>query len=485
MAGIIASGAYVPRLRLQREAAVAALSWFNPGLKAHAKGERAIAGYDEDSITMAVEAGRDCLAEAARPAIRKLILASTSLPYADRQNAGIVKEALNLSDAVGALDVTGSQRAGTSALIAALESAAAGGGEALCIASERRRTKAASEAELVYGDAAAAIHVGPGAGLAELVGHHSRTIDFADHFRASDQAFDYEWEARWVRDEGYAKIMPAAIGEALATFGVAADAIDRFVMAAPIRGIDAATAKAAGIRAEAVQTNLQDRLGNAGCAQPLILLAHMLEKAQPGELVLLASFGQGADVLLFRVTEAIATRPDGLGVSGWLARRKPEDSYVRHLHFAGVLALDGGMRAEADQKTIPTMVYRNRRTLLALVGGRCAETGTIQFPKSPISVAQNERAIGTQEDYPLADRVARIASFTADSLVYTPDPPGCYGLIEFEGGGRMTVDFADVDPDALEVGQPVRMMFRVKRDDRERGFRHYFWKAVPDYRAQA
>src|SRR5690606_4370764 len=109
--------------------------------------------------------------------------------------------------------------------------------------------------------------------------------------------------------------------------------------------------------------------------------------------------------------------------------------------------------------------------------------GTIQFPKSDISVAQNERAIGTQEEYPLAERRARIASFTADSLVYTPDPPGCYGLIEFEGGGRMTVDFTDVDPDTLEIGQPMRMMFRLKRHDVERGFKHYFWKAVPDYRA--
>ncbi|PQM26984.1 3-hydroxy-3-methylglutaryl CoA synthase [Sphingopyxis lindanitolerans] len=482
MASIIAFGGYVPRRRLQREAAVAALSWFNAGLSAHARGERAIAGWDEDTVTMAVEAARDCLPEDRRSVIRKLILASTSLPYADRQNAGIVKEALNLSDDVGALDVTGSQRAGTSALIAALESAA-GGSEVLCLASERRKAKVASEAELTYGDAAAAILVGPGAGLAELVGHHSHTVDFADHFRASDRCLDYEWEGRWVRDEGYAKIMPTAIAEALAKFNVSADAIDRFIMAAPIRGIDKSVAKAAGIGADAVGDNLQDRLGTAGCAQPLILLAHALEKAAPSELLLVASFGQGCDVLLFRVTDAIGARAANMGVSGWLDRRKAEDSYIRHLHFTGALTLDGGMRAEADQRTPPSMLYRHRRSLLSLVGGRCTKTGTIQFPKSDISVAQNERAIGTQEEYPLAERRARIASFTADSLVYTPDPPGCYGLIEFEGGGRMTVDFTDVDPDTLEIGQPMRMMFRLKRHDVERGFKHYFWKAVPDYRA--
>src|SRR5690606_18697491 len=123
-------------------------------------------------------------------------------------------------------------------------------------------------------------------------------------------------------------------------FDVSADAVDRFIMAAPIRGIDKSVAKAAGIGADAVGDNLQDRLGTAGCAQPLILLAHALEKAAPGGLLLVASCGQGCDVLLFRVTDAIGARAANMGVSGWLDRRKAEDSYIRHLHFTGALILD-------------------------------------------------------------------------------------------------------------------------------------------------
>ncbi|MDP6515270.1 MAG: 3-hydroxy-3-methylglutaryl CoA synthase, partial [Alphaproteobacteria bacterium] len=61
MIGITAYGAYIPRLRLSRQAAVAANGWFNPALAALAKGERAMANWDEDSLTMAVEAARDCL----------------------------------------------------------------------------------------------------------------------------------------------------------------------------------------------------------------------------------------------------------------------------------------------------------------------------------------------------------------------------------------------------------------------------------------
>jgi acetyl-CoA acetyltransferase len=61
MIGLLAYGAYIPRLRLQRAAVFDANKWFNPGLAALAKGERSMASWDEDCITMAVEAARDCL----------------------------------------------------------------------------------------------------------------------------------------------------------------------------------------------------------------------------------------------------------------------------------------------------------------------------------------------------------------------------------------------------------------------------------------
>ena len=61
MIGITAYGAYIPRRRLQRKAVAEANKWFAPGLMGAAKGERSMANYDEDSVTLAVEAGRDCL----------------------------------------------------------------------------------------------------------------------------------------------------------------------------------------------------------------------------------------------------------------------------------------------------------------------------------------------------------------------------------------------------------------------------------------
>ena len=76
--GILAFGAYVPRLRLARKAVAEANAWFNPALRSLAKGERAICNWDEDSVTMAVEAARDCLAGRDRGTITAVYLASTS-----------------------------------------------------------------------------------------------------------------------------------------------------------------------------------------------------------------------------------------------------------------------------------------------------------------------------------------------------------------------------------------------------------------------
>ena len=137
------------------------------------------------------------------------------------------------------------------------------------------------------------------------------------------------------------------------------------------------------------------------------------------------------------------------------------------------------MRAEADQKQPGTTLWRNRKAVLGLVGGRCAKTGVVQFPRSDISVNPNDHGFGTQEDYPLADRKARIVTYTADALTYSPAPPSYYGMIDFEGGGRMMAEFTDVEADDVEVGRDMAMMFRIKAIDEIRDFTKYFWKAVP------
>jgi hydroxymethylglutaryl-CoA synthase len=413
-----------------------------------------------------------------RSSVASVVFASTSAPNADRQNAGIIKEALNLCDATGSLDAGGGERAGTSALILALESARAVGRRVLCASSEKRKHRPGSEAELLNGDAAAALLVGVDEPIARFVGSHSITVDFVDHFRAADSEFDYAWESRWIRDEGYHKILADGVEAALKALDIAPSSIAHLIIAVAADGVPEKIARKLGIPGQAVRNTLGASVGHAGAAHPVLMLAHALETAKPGELLVLVGFGQGCDVLVFEAAPAIERLRAVRGVSRWLNRRKSETNYLKYLSFNGSLEMDKGMRAEADFKQPLSALYRHRKTVLGLVGSRSRATGTVQFPRSEIGLHPADQAGSAQDDYPLADRTARILSHTADNLCFSPDPPAYYGMVEFEGGGRMVAEFADVDPESIRVGQPVRMMFRIKDIDTRRGFTKYFWKAV-------
>jgi uncharacterized OB-fold protein len=153
--------------------------------------------------------------------------------------------------------------------------------------------------------------------------------------------------------------------------------------------------------------------------------------------------------------------------------------WVQTLAFNDIIEIERGMRAEADKLTPLSALWRNRHTVTSFVGGRCGTCGTLQFPKSRVCVNPNCNAIDTQELHEFADKIGRINSYTADRLTYSPNPPACYGIIQFEDGGRWMMDFTDVEADDLIVGQAMRMMFRIKDVDTQRGFRRYFWKAAP------
>ena len=160
MPGITAYGAYIPKARLSKGVIAEANTWFDASLKSLAKGERSMCHWDEDAITMAVEAAQDCLSGVGKSQPDSLYLASTTLPFLDRQNSVVVSEALNLPRNLHSMDITASQRAATSALISLLKSSGQEGGQKLLVASEHRRTKAGSRQEMLWGDGAAAVCIG-------------------------------------------------------------------------------------------------------------------------------------------------------------------------------------------------------------------------------------------------------------------------------------------------------------------------------------
>ncbi len=478
MVGITAYGGYVPRLRLDRQAVYAANKWFAPGLRGNAKGERAMGNWDEDSITMAVEAARDCLAGGDAD-MDGLYFASTTQPFKDRQNSGVIGTALNREEGLAVADFAGSQKAGTTALMAALD-AARGGRRVMVAASDKRKTRVASTHELQFGDGAAALMVGTDKVIAKFLGGYSTSVDFVDHFRGDESDFDYTWEERWIRDEGYAKIVPPALKKALAQLNLKGSDIAHFIMPSLMGAVPKQMAKAAGVAETAVRDLLQDKLGDTGCAHALVMLVHALEGAKAGEKIMVVGFGQGLDVLVFEVTAELAKLSKRNGISGWLNRRKEEKNYMKFLAFNDMLPIEKGMRAEFDKKTALSILYRNRDMIYGLVGGKCKVCGTVQFPRSQVCVNPNCHAVDSQEPFSFAGLECSIMSWSADSLTFTPDPPAYYGMITFPEGGRFMADFTDCDAEQVKVGQKMRMTFRIRDVDSMRGgFKRYFWKATP------
>ncbi len=471
--GITGYGAYVPRLRIDRGIIAEAHKWMAPGLKGQAKGSRSFTSWDEDAITMAVEAARDALTGGSVDGIKAIYLASTTLPYADLQNASIVAGAISAPTGIASSDIGNSQRAGTSGLLQALKA----GEAALFIGSDAPVGKPASVQEISYGAGAAAFTLGSEGVIAKLVGKASVTDSFVDHFRATGQKYEYAWEERWVRDEGYAKLAPAAIKAALADAGIGIDGVAFFAMPSQLRAVADAVAKQVKF-AGTVVSGLENGVGYAGSAHALLQLALALETAKPGEKILVVGFGQGADALIFEVTDAITGLAKRRGVSGSVADAVATDSYLRFLSFGDGIDVEWGMRGERSGKTQLTEQYRSAFQIEAFVAGECAACNTIQFPQFQFCVkCQAPRKQFRQVT--LADKPAQVLTSTADWLSYYPAPPLYCGFVQFDNGARLLMEMVDIGPKGIERGDKLRMVYRIKERDRARGYNRYFWKTTP------
>ncbi len=469
--GITGFGAYIPRARLRRAVVAEANAWFDAGLKSLGRGHRSMCNWDEDSITMGVEAAADCLTGLAGHTPGSLWFASATFPFLDRQNSVVLAEALGLPPRVQTMDIGGSQRAATSALLALLQS----GREGLAVAAEHRRAKAGSRAEMLWGDAAAAISTGGGPVLAEFLGGESLAVDFVDHYRGGE--FDYDWEERWIRDQGHLKIVPETVNRLLADCAVEAAEIAHFILPTEQARTPGAVAKKLGVNPQSIVDNQAAEVGVAGAAQPLLLLAKTLEAARPGELILLTGFGQGCDALLFRATEACAGFKPARGVAAALAAGREETNYAKFLAFNNLVERDLGKRGETDKQTYLSSYNRRRDLVTSFRGGKCRECGTEQIPREKYCVNPSCNALDSQDSIPFANKRGTVHTWTADRLTFDWSPPAYFGMVGFDGGGKLMMDFTEVREGGIDSGSRVSVHFRVRQFDPQRGFRKYFWKA--------
>ncbi len=465
MTGLISYGAYVPYNRLQRSAITAVLG------AGGGRGTRAVASYDEDSTSMGVEAARACLAAApdgARP--EAVVFATTAPAYLDKTNATAIHAALMLDESVPAFDALGATRSAVGALRLALR----GDAPSLVVTSDSRIGLPGGADEAGGGDAAAAFLIGSGDNvIAELIGTGASSAEFLDRWRVPGATSSGQWEERF-GEQAYVPLAHNAVNDALKSAGVTADEIDAVVIGGLHTRANRVIAGGLGVRADAFGADLTATVGNAGAAFLGLGLADALDRATPGQLILAVSVADGADALVFRVTDAITAARRPASVASLVASGNDALPYASFLTWRGVLHREPPRRPEPLRPAAPPS-FRSEHWKFGFVASRCDDCTTRHLPPQRVCVRCG--AVDHMSTESLANAQATIATYTVDRLAFSLNPPVVVAVLDFDGGGRFQCELTDVDPAAVRIGDRVEMTFR--RLYETQGVQNYFWKARP------
>jgi hydroxymethylglutaryl-CoA synthase len=454
MPAITSYAAYVPRHRLQYDELGGAL-----GTRA-GTGARVVASFDEDSTTMGVEAARRALPNGDRPA--SIYFATTSPAYFDKTNASAIHAALDLGHDGFAVDMAGSARSATGALRAA---AASGG---LAVLSDIRTGRPGSADERTGADAAAAFVFGDeDEAVARIVAESSVTAEFLDRWRAPGEPASRQWEERFGL-EVYVPLIKAAAERALQDAGV--EQADHVVASSPHARAATQAAKLfpPGVAGEAAP------LGYAGAADLGVALVDVLDRAGPDETILVISAADGCDATVLRTTGRLPQARSGEPVAEQLAHGR-DILYATYLTWRGLLDREPPRRPEPDRPAGPPSA-RAESWKFAFVGTRCRACGFVEVP--PARVCKKCRAVDEMDRAALAGAQGTVATFTVDRLAFSPSPPLIDVVVDFDGGGRYTLELADAAPEDVEIGTRIDMTFR--RLYTSGGVHNYFWKARPN-----
>ena len=459
MRSVLAHGGYVPYRRLDRAAIGEVMG------TAAGRGTRSVASYDEDTTTMGVEAARIALRAPSAPPPDAIWFATAEPAYLEKTNATAIHAALGLESQTMAFDAGGAVRSGIAALRAALD----GGGTNLAVASGLRTGLPSSPDEAAGGDGAGALLVGDGPGAAEYLGGASATAEFVDRWRLPADAASRQWEERFAETR-YLPLADQAWTDALKATELSADAVDRVA----VTGTHARSVRrfASTLGELATVDDLAAVLGHTGAAHPALLLSHVLDTAHPGEVIAVVSLVDGADVLLFRVGEAVAAaeRP----IAAQIESAGPI-GYARFLQWRGMIT------AQPPNRPVParpsaSAAARHTDWKFGFVGAQGDASGTVHLPPVRVSIDDADTVDGL-EPVAMADVAATVVTSTVDRLSYSPSPPIVFAVVDFDGGGRLPVELTDVDPDRVAIGDRVEMTFR--RLFTADGLHNYFWKARP------
>ena len=476
-AGIAAWGTYLPSWRLQR-AAIGGVLGGRGG-----KGTRSVASYDEDTTTLAVEAGRRALATGPGPgAVQDLFLSTPDPGYLDKTSATTVHAALGLPRACGAYDFAGSSRSAVATVLAAFAGSGGGAGAArttLAAVSDLRTGLAGSAEERDSGDGAAAFVCAPDGGVAELVGRGASSDEFLDRWRVPGETDSHVWEERF-GEEIYVPLAREAFAAALKDAGLAEGDVDHAIVTGMHVRATKAAAAGLGVRDGVLAPDLLGSIGNLGAAHFAVALCDVLERARPGQVIAVLSLADGADAFVLRTTDALAEAQRARAEAGvptvasQVEAGRDDLSYASFLTWRGQMHREPPRRPDPERPGAPT-VHRSEEWKYAFAASRCTACGFRHMP--PTRACLQCHAIDQMQAERLADVAGTVATFTIDHLAYSLSPPVIGVIIDFDGGGRYRCELTDASASEVSIGDRVAMTFR--RIWTAQGVHNYFWKARP------
>jgi hydroxymethylglutaryl-CoA synthase len=334
--GIAGYGAYVPRYRLPGSEVDRV---WKDGQGGSPVKEKAVPGPDEDTATMSIEAARNALARSGvePTAIRAVWVGSESHPYAVKPTSTIVAEAIGAVPATQAADWEFACKAGTEAFQAAMGLVGSGMAEyALAIGMDTAQGRPGDALEYTTGAGGAAYLVGPAEdSLALIEGSYSYVTDTPDFFRRPLQHYP-QHGSRFTGDPAYFKHVLAAASQLMESLGSSPQDYAAAVFHQPNPKFPEKAARTLGFKPQQTRTGLLcPMVGNTYAGSSLLGLTAILDEAQPGDRLLIVSFGSGAgsDAISLRVTDKIAERRDRAPRTRvYVERRKVIDygTYVRY-----------------------------------------------------------------------------------------------------------------------------------------------------------
>lgn len=466
MIGITAYGTYIPLWRMRREL-----------ISAGKKGEKAVASFDEDSLTMAVAAADNCLADRDRQSIDGLFFASSTSPYKEKLVSTIIAAVLDLPKEILTADFSSSLRAGTIALKSAIDSVRAGSAkQILVLVADCRLGAPGSDFEHNCGDGAAAFIIGDQEVVAGVEGVHSRFSEIMDIWRAEGDPFIRSGEERFIQSQGYQKVVPVALTRLMAQKDLTPQDFTKVIVNGTTARRQKDVCGAIGFDPTTqVQDGLFDTIGNTGAALTPMLLAYALEQAGANELFLVANYGDGCDGFVFRTTELAGKYRNKMKVNELLTAKRMVPDYKTYLEWRGLLTMQRLSRPLVAPVSVAAL-WRDQQHILPFHGGKCRVCGTIQYPPQRVCVECQSKddfdAVG------LSGRRGTVFTYSLDYLSSGIEPPPvAITVFDFEGGGRAQLMMADRLFSEVKVGMPVDMTFR-KYFSHE-GIHNYIWKTMP------